>query len=144
MSSDPIGSILGSAAGVPMAQSARLQGAAAQQAARIQQQQRAAQLQADHAAGIAEPDAQEMELQERDADGRQSWRRGDLPAGNSDAAPPDSAPHVATAVRHVLCWRRPDCRETSEKFRWWYRMRPPGTEPRQSGSGGSNGKTLAT
>jgi hypothetical protein len=75
VSSDPIGGILGSAAGVPIAQSARAHGAAAQQQVRVLQQQRAARLQADRAAGIAEPDAKEMELQERDADGRQAWRR---------------------------------------------------------------------
>lgn len=93
MNTDPIGGILGSAAGVPMAQSARSQGAVAQQMARVQQQQRAAQLQVDRAAGIAEPDAKEMELQERDADGRQAWRRGSLPTSNpADAALDSNAP----------------------------------------------------
>jgi hypothetical protein len=90
MSSDPVGGILGSAAGVPMAQSARSQGAAAQQAARVHQQQRAAQLQADRAAGIAEPDAQEMELQDRDADGRQAWRRSPHVASKPTDASLDS------------------------------------------------------
>jgi hypothetical protein len=96
MSTDPIGGILGSAAGVPMAQSARSHGAVAQQMARVQQQQRAAQVQADRAAGIAGPDAKEMELQERDADGRQAWWRGAPKAiipteiGPALTAPPES------------------------------------------------------
>jgi hypothetical protein len=75
MSTAPIGNLAGSSFGAPLAQSAQAQGAAAQQIARERQQQRAAALEADRAAGIPEPDAQDMETRERDADGRQSWQR---------------------------------------------------------------------
>jgi len=91
MSTDPIGNVVASAAGSPLAQAARAQGAAAQQLERIQQQQRAAQVRADRATGIAEPDAQDLPPQERDADGRQAWRRATQTAGAAAEEPTDNS-----------------------------------------------------
>ncbi len=96
MSTGPVGNIAASSAGAPLAQSATAQGAAAQQIARERQQQQAAALESDRAAGITEPDAQDMETRDRNADGRQSWHRREAttdaplsPAPASSNTPPE-------------------------------------------------------
>ncbi len=88
MSVGPLGGVLASAAGTPLAQTKgaetdRAQHEAANQERRVQNEQRA-----ENAAGIGEADGEDHETSERDADGRRPWEIAGRP--KDEAAPDDS------------------------------------------------------
>lgn len=72
MSVGPLGSVLSSAAGAPQAQP-RGDVDHAEQTISDQHRQAQRNEQADAAAGIAQPDGEEHETEDRDADGRRMW-----------------------------------------------------------------------
>ena len=89
MSIGPLGGILGSAAGAPLAQTSGADVERAKQDTIHQQRQVASQQQADTAAGIAETDGKDLESNDRDADGRRPWEFG--PAKPKAAEEPPAA-----------------------------------------------------
>ncbi|MCR4415322.1 MAG: hypothetical protein NUV77_23160 [Thermoguttaceae bacterium] len=89
MSVGPLGGVIASAAGTPLAQTKgaetdRAQHEAANQERRVQNEQRA-----ENAAGIGEADGEDHETSERDADGRRPWEIPERPK-DATAAPEDS------------------------------------------------------
>ena len=87
MSIGPLGGLAGSAAGAPLAQTKgseieRLQQAAAAQESHDRNTQRA-----ENAAGVGEPDADDHEVEDRDADGRRPW---EIPAYQEHAEQDDT------------------------------------------------------
>jgi hypothetical protein len=95
MSVGPLGSVLSSAAGAPQAQPR----ADVDQAEKtIADQHREAQRneQADAAAGIAQPDGEEHEAEDRDADGRRMWEEVIGPEGEMMTDPATHLPSRAS------------------------------------------------
>jgi hypothetical protein len=76
MSIGPLGGIFASAAGAQLAQGTGSDVKRAQHDATNKQRQVASQQQADSAAGIAETDGEDIESNDRDADGRRPWEFG--------------------------------------------------------------------
>lgn len=73
MSVGPLGSVAGSAAGSPLAQTKGSEPERAQQDADAQQRRTVSDQKAEAAAGIGETDGEDHETAERDADGRRLW-----------------------------------------------------------------------
>ena len=96
MSVGPSG-IVGSAAGSSLAQSSADVEHARQQT-NVQQRRMASLEQAARAAGIAEPDGQDLETHDRDADGRRPW---ELPSESSRGQSPalERQSHGASGYR---------------------------------------------
>ena len=85
MSVGPLGGIVGSVAGSPLAQSKGSDVERAQQDAANQARRTAANQKAESAAGIGEADGEDHETADRDADGRRLWEA--QPEAASDDAP---------------------------------------------------------
>lgn len=75
MSIGPLGGLMGSVAGAPLAQAKGSEVERAQQDQATQERQVRSETRADAAAGIGETDGQDHETGERDADGRRLWER---------------------------------------------------------------------
>lgn len=89
MTMTPLGGILGSAAGVPLSQTAGTDTERAQKDSAVQQRQIDTQQRAERAAGIGQTE-QDQESSERDADGRRPWESPTHPAKpTSNANSPD-------------------------------------------------------
>lgn len=73
MSVGPLGGIIASAAGTPLAQTQGSEIDRAAQETAAQQRQVKNDLKAEAAAGVAETDGEDKETEERDADGRRLW-----------------------------------------------------------------------
>ena len=73
MSVGPMGSVAGSVAGSPLAQTQGSETERAQQETGSQQRRIQNEQRAEAAAGIGEADGEDHETQERDADGRRLW-----------------------------------------------------------------------
>lgn len=73
MSIVPLGGIVGSAAGSPLAQTSGSELERSQQDANAQQTRALSNHKAESAAGIGETDGEDHEPAERDADGRRLW-----------------------------------------------------------------------
>ena len=80
-----LGGILNSAAGAPLAQTKGSEVERSQQDQSTQQRQVQGELRAETAASIGETDGQDHQTADRDADGRQPWRRAHA---HENAAPP--------------------------------------------------------
>jgi hypothetical protein len=70
----PLGGIVGSAAGSPLAQTSGSEVERAGQEAGAEQRRVQSDLKADAAAGIGQADGEDHEPAERDADGRSPWK----------------------------------------------------------------------
>ena len=96
MSIGPLGGLIGSVAGSPLAQTKGSELERAQRDMAAQDRQVRGESKAEAAAGIGETDGQDHETGERDADGRRLWER---PAAPNDAeTPPDDASSPAAAA----------------------------------------------
>jgi hypothetical protein len=91
MSMGPLGGIAGSAAGVPLSQSAGSETERAQKDAHAQHRQVDTEQRAERAAGIGQTD-KDQESSERDADGRRLW---EAPAEPADDDQNDDATNAA-------------------------------------------------
>ena len=83
MSVGPTGSVAGSVAGSPLAQTKGSEPERAHQDAVAQQRRIESDQKADAAAGVGETDGEDHETGERDADGRRPWEQPP-PAGQAD------------------------------------------------------------
>jgi hypothetical protein len=95
MSIGPLSSVLGGAAGAPLAQSAGSDIERTQHDAAAQGRQRAAAARADSAEGITQADGQDLETNDRDADGRRAWEIG---PNNRRTSARDSAPAATQQI----------------------------------------------
>ena len=75
MSVGPLGGLVGSLAGSPLAQTKGSEIERAQHDASAQQRQAVSDRKAESASGIGETDGQDHETSDRDADGRRLWER---------------------------------------------------------------------
>ena len=78
MSIAPLAGVYASAAGLPLAQITGSDVERTRQKIVNRERQAATDEQADRAAGIAEPDGEDLEANDRDADGRRPW---EIPLG---------------------------------------------------------------
>lgn len=91
MSVGPLGGIIISAAGTPMAQAKGTETERTQQESVNQQRQAQGEFRAESAAGIGQTDGEDHEASERDADGRSPWKLPERTQGSS-AGPPGARP----------------------------------------------------
>jgi hypothetical protein len=92
MSIGPMGGILASAAGSPLAQTKGTDVDQSQQASAAQSRQTAFEKKAEAAAGIGETDGQDHETADRDADGRLPWKYILEEKKTSEDTPSDTPP----------------------------------------------------
>ena len=93
MSVGPMGGIVASAAGSPLAQAKGADVERTQQETVNQQRQVQGEFRAEAAAGIGQADGEDHEASERDADGRRPWE----PPVRKNAAQAESAPRTPLA-----------------------------------------------
>ena len=88
MSVGPLGGIITSAAGTPIAQAKGTETERAQQESVNQQRQTQGEYRAEAAAGIGQTDGEDHEASERDADGRSPWKQPSRSADEPKVAHP--------------------------------------------------------
>jgi hypothetical protein len=91
MSVGPMGGVVVSAAGSPLAQTKGADVERAEQETAGQQRQVQGQFRAESAAGIGQADGEDHEASERDADGRRLWEAS--PRTKNSSVPAEPAPH---------------------------------------------------
>jgi hypothetical protein len=87
-------SVVGGAAGSPLAQGKGSELQRSQHETAAQQRQVQSQLKAEAAAGIGATDGDDNQVTDRDADGRRSWDSPPAPSDTHEAAKPTSVPQT--------------------------------------------------
>lgn len=98
MSIGPLGGLIASVAGAPLAQTKGSEVERAQRDMAAHDRQVRGELKAEAAAGIGETDGQDHETGERDADGRRLWEKP-AAANNAEAPPDDATTAAATRAK---------------------------------------------